>query len=324
MLSGTSSKIIKEELEKLDVVIRENLKSDIELVGEVSGYTIASGGKRMRPLILIFAAKSSGFDPEGLYDLAAAIEFIHTATLLHDDVVDESDSRRGKPTANVSFGNAAAVLVGDFLYSRAFQLMVRVGKSSIFPIMADATNSISEGEILQLSQIGNMDVTEERYFEIIDAKTSRLFQAASQLGAVISGRNSNEIRGFLDYGRHLGAAFQIMDDVLDYVGQKSELGKNLGDDLFEGKLTLPIIHCLRNATSDERHLIESAVSSRREDVSVLSQVTALIEHTGSIEYSKSLANLQVELALKAINFLPETSYKELLCEFARSAVMRDR
>ena len=324
MLSGTSSKIIKEELEKLDVVIRENLKSDVELVGEVSRYTIASGGKRMRPLILIFAAKSSGFDPEGLYDLAAAIEFIHTATLLHDDVVDESDSRRGKPTANVSFGNAAAVLVGDFLYSRAFQLMVRVGKSSIFPIMADATNSISEGEILQLSQIGNMDVTEERYFEIIDAKTSRLFQAASQLGAVISGRNSNEIRGFLDYGRHLGAAFQIMDDVLDYVGQKSELGKNLGDDLFEGKLTLPIIHCLRNATSDERHLIESAVSSRREDVSVLSQVTALIEHTGSIEYSKSLANLQVELALEAINFLPETSYKELLCDFARSAVMRDR
>ena len=323
MLSGTSSKIIKEELEKLDVVIRENLKSDVELVGEVSRYTIASGGKRMRPLILIFAAKSSGFDPEGLYDLAAAIEFIHTATLLHDDVVDESDSRRGKPTANVSFGNAAAVLVGDFLYSRAFQLMVRVGKSSIFPIMADATNSISEGEILQLSQIGNMDVTEERYFEIIDAKTSRLFQAASQLGAVISGRNSNEIRGFLDYGRHLGAAFQIMDDVLDYVGQKSELGKNLGDDLFEGKLTLPIIHCLRNATSDERHLIESAVSSRREDVSVLSQVTALIEHTGSIEYSKSLANLQVELALEAINFLPETSCKELLCDFARSAVLRD-
>jgi octaprenyl-diphosphate synthase len=324
MLFGTSSKFIKEELRKLDVVIRENLKSDVELVGEVGRYTIAAGGKRIRPLILIFAAKSSGRDPEGLYDLAAAIEFIHTATLLHDDVVDDSGSRRGKPTANVSFGNAAAVLVGDFLYSRAFQLMVRVGKGDIFPIMADATNSISEGEILQLSQIGKMNITEERYFEIIDAKTSRLFQAASQLGAVISERKPDEIRCFLNYGRHLGAAFQIIDDVLDYVGQKSELGKNLGDDLFEGKLTLPIIHCLRNATLDERRLIESAVSSSREDASALSQVTALIQRKGSIEYSKSLANLQVELALKSINFLPETVYKELLCDFARSAVMRDR
>jgi len=324
MLSGTSLKFIKEELEKLDVVIRENLKSDVELVGEVSRYTIASGGKRIRPLILIFAAKSSGFEPVGLYELAAAIELIHTATLLHDDVVDESGSRRGKPTANVSFGNAAAVLVGDFLYSRAFQLMVKVGRSDVFPIMADVTNSISEGEIFQLSQIGNMDVTEERYFEIIDAKTSRLFQAASQLGAVISERIDNEVKGFLDYGRHLGAAFQIMDDLLDYVGQKTEIGKNLGDDLFEGKLTLPIIHCLRNATQDERHLIERAVSGRQKDASVLGQVTALIEHSGSIDYSKSLADLQVELALKSINFLPETLYKGILCDFARSAVMRDR
>ena len=324
MLSGTSLKFIKEELEKLDVVIRENLKSDVELVGEVSRYTIASGGKRIRPLILIFAAKSSGFEPVGLYELAAAIELIHTATLLHDDVVDESGSRRGKPAANVSFGNAAAVLVGDFLYSRAFQLMVKVGRSDVFPIMADVTNSISEGEILQLSQIGNMDVTEERYFEIIDAKTSRLFQAASQLGAVISERIDNEVKGFLDYGRHLGAAFQIMDDLLDYVGQKTEIGKNLGDDLFEGKLTLPIIHCLRNATQDERHLIERAVSGRQKDASVLGQVTALIERSGSIDYSKSLADLQVELALKSINFLPETLYKGILCDFARSAVMRDR
>ena len=324
MLSGTSLKFIKEELEKLDVVIRENLKSDVELVGEVSRYTIASGGKRIRPLILIFAAKSSGFEPVGLYELAAAIELIHTATLLHDDVVDESGSRRGKPAANVSFGNAAAVLVGDFLYSRAFQLMVKVGRSDVFPIMADVTNSISEGEILQLSQVGNMDITEESYFEIIDAKTSRLFQAASQLGAVISERIDNEVKGFLDYGRHLGAAFQIMDDLLDYVGQKTEIGKNLGDDLFEGKLTLPIIHCLRNATQDERHLIERAVSGRQKDASVLGQVTALIERSGSIDYSKSLADLQVELALKSINFLPETLYKEILCDFARSAVLRDR
>ena len=324
MLSETSSKFIRDELEKLDAVIRENLKSDVELVGKVGGHTISAGGKRIRPLILIFTAKSSGFDPDGLYELAAAVELIHTATLLHDDVVDESDSRRGKPTANVSFGNAAAVLVGDFFYSRAFQLMVKVGKGDVFPIMADATNSISEGEILQLSQIGNMDLTEERYFEIIDAKTSRLFQAASQLGAIISERNDNEIRGFLEYGRHLGAAFQIMDDVLDYVGKKSELGKNLGDDLLEGKITLPIIHCLRNATQDERHLIESAMRGRRQDTSVLGQVTGLIERSGSIEYSKSLADLQVELALKSINFLPETLYKELLCDFARSAVLRDR
>jgi len=324
MLSETSSKLIRDELEKLDVVIRENLKSDVELVGEVGSHTISAGGKRIRPLILIFAAKTSGFDPDGLYELAAAVELIHTATLLHDDVVDESGLRRGKPTANVSFGNAAAVLVGDFFYSRAFQLMVKVGKGDVFPIMADATNSISEGEILQLSQIGNLDLTEERYFEIIDAKTSQLFQAASQLGAIISERNDKEIRGFLEYGRHLGAAFQIMDDVLDYVGKKSELGKNLGDDLLEGKITLPIIHCLRNATQDERHLIESVVSGCRKDASVLGQVTALIEHSGSIEYSKSLADLQVELALKSINFLPETLYKELLCDFARSAVLRDR
>ena len=324
MLSGTSLKFIKEELEKLDAVICENLTSDVELVGEVGRYTIASGGKRIRPLILIFAAKSSGFEPAELYELAAAIELIHTATLLHDDVVDESGSRRGKPTANVSFGNAAAVLVGDFLYSRAFQLMVRVGKNDVFSIMADATNSISEGEILQLSQVGNMDITEESYFEIIDAKTSRLFQAASQLGAVISERNDDEVKGFLEYGMHLGAAFQIMDDVLDYVGQKSELGKNLGDDLLEGKLTLPIIHFLRNATQGERHQIESALSGRHKDASLLGQVTALIEHSGSIDYSKSLANLQVELALKSINFLPETIYKEILCDFARSAVTRDR
>ena len=324
MLSETSSKFIRDELEKLDAVIRENLKSDVELVSEVGSHTIAAGGKRIRPLILIFAAKSSGCDPDGLYELAAAVELIHTATLLHDDVVDESGSRRGKPTANVSFGNAVAVLVGDFFYSRAFQLMVKVGKGDVFPIMADATNSISEGEILQLSQIGNMDLTEERYFEIIDAKTSRLFQAASQLGAIISERNDNEIRGFLEYGRHLGAAFQIMDDVLDYVGQKTELGKNLGDDLFEGKLTLPTINCLRNATRGERRLIESALSGRQKDASLLGQVRALIEHSGSIDYSKSLANLQVELALKSINFLPETSYKEILCDFARSAVLRDR
>jgi octaprenyl-diphosphate synthase len=323
MLSGTSSKFINEELEKLDVVIRENLKSDVKLVGEVGRYTISSGGKRMRPLILIFAAKSSGFDGEVIYDLAASIEFIHTATLLHDDVVDDSGSRRGRPSANASFGNAAAVLVGDFLYSRAFQLMVKAGNSDVFRIMANATNSISEGEILQLSQIGNTDLTEERYFKIIDSKTSRLFQASSQLGALISERKDDEIEGFIKYGRHLGAAFQIMDDVLDYVGQKSQIGKNLGDDMSEGKLTLPLIHCLRNATPDERCFIESAVG-RQGDAVALSRVTALIQQKGSIEYSKSLANRQAKLAVEALSFLPDTVYRELLCDFARLAVLRDR
>ena len=250
-----STTITNELLSRLNEEIAAQLVSQVPLVGEVARYTIDSGGKRLRPILLLLAANSLGYEHRRAVQLAAAIEFVHTATLLHDDVVDSSAVRRGLQTANERFGNAAAVLVGDFLYSRAFQIMVDVGESRVFRIMADATNDISEGEVLQLSNVKNVDLTVDSYFEMIRSKTARLFEAAAMLGGIVAGGEKGVITNFGKYGAHIGTAFQIVDDVLDYDGAEDQIGKKLGDDLAEGKITLPMIHALEHGSIEDLSLI---------------------------------------------------------------------
>ncbi|MBL8420121.1 MAG: polyprenyl synthetase family protein, partial [Dechloromonas sp.] len=243
--------LIEPDMKAVDAVIRDRLHSEVVLVRQVAEYIIGSGGKRMRPALVLLAAGAMGYEGQRHHDLAAVVEFIHTATLLHDDVVDESDLRRGRNTANAIFGNAASVLVGDFLYSRAFQMMVEVDDMHVMRILSDATNVIAEGEVLQLMNCHDADVDEQRYLQVIRYKTAKLFEAAAQLGAILGGAGPEVESALADYGMHLGTAFQLIDDVLDYSGLEVDTGKHLGDDLAEGKPTLPLIHVLQNGTPDQ-------------------------------------------------------------------------
>ncbi len=247
--------LIADDMDKVDVVIRDRLKSEVMLIRRVADYIIGSGGKRLRPALVILSAKACGYTGKHHHELAAVVEFIHTATLLHDDVVDDSRMRRGRATANSTFGNAAAVLVGDFLYSRAFQMMVEVRDMRIMEVLADATNTIAEGEVMQLLHIHNADVTEQDYLRVIHSKTARLFEAAGRLGAIIAGVAPALEGALAEYGMHLGTAFQLVDDILDYSGDLAQTGKNLGDDLAEGKATLPLIHAMRNGSSAQAAII---------------------------------------------------------------------
>src|SRR4051812_46991728 len=300
---------VSADLQRVDALIGARLESDVELVRQVATYIIGSGGQRPRPALLLLAAGAAGYKPgpagDMRFELAAVIEFIHTATLLHDDVVDESDLRRGRETANAAFGNAASVLVGDFLYSRAFQMMVTVNNMRVMEVMAEATNTIAEGEVLQLLNIHDPKVDEARYLEVIHRKTAKLFEAAARLAGVMAGVSPALEKGLADYGTRLGTAFQLVDDVLDYSGDSSAIGKNVGDDLAEGKPTLPLIYAMRMGTPAQAGLIRDAiVNGGREG---FAEIVAAIDATGALGYARRAARTEADAAQSAIQCLPESA-----------------
>jgi octaprenyl-diphosphate synthase len=312
---------VSDDLVAADAVVRRELASDVVLVNQIAEYIIGAGGKRLRPLLTLLAARAAGAPIGGDHVLGSIIiEFIHTATLLHDDVVDGSGQRRGRSTANAVFGNSASVLVGDFLYSRAFQMMVRLGQPRIMAIMADATNVIAEGEVLQLMNAGDPDTTEARYLDVIYRKTARLFEAGAQIAAVIAGADTDIENALARYGRHLGNAFQLVDDSLDYLGDPATRGKNVGDDLAEGKPTLPVIYALQHGTEEQRTLLHRAISESSLDQ--IEAVIAAIETSGGLEYTSQLAQREVDQALVALEPLPESVHKEALKKLAAFAISR--
>ena len=312
---------IRDDLVRVDEVIRRRLHSDVALVRAIGQYIVDAGGKRIRPALLLLSAGALGVRSDTRHEMAAVIEFIHTATLLHDDVVDESTLRRGRKTANAEFGNAASVLVGDFLYSRSFQMMVEAGNLRVMQVIADATNVISEGEVLQLLNVNDPDTDEESYLRVIRYKTARLFEAATQVGAILAGASAPVEASLTEYGMRVGTAFQLIDDVLDYSGDLADMGKNLGDDLAEGKPTLPLIHALRQSgNEDERQRIRRAIEQGGLDE--MEPILATIESTGALEYTRRLAQDEADQALTALNALPESPYKKGLAALARFAVER--
>ena len=311
---------VADELRRLDQVIVDRLASDVALVNQVSQYIIGAGGKRLRPLAVLLAARACGYRGARHVEAAAIIEFIHTATLLHDDVVDGSGLRRGRDTANQVFGNQASVLVGDYLYSRAFQMMVELGDMRVQGIMADATNTIAMGEVLQLMNAHDPDTSEQRYLEVIYRKTARLFEAGAQMAAILAQAPPVVERAMLAYGRHLGTAFQLVDDALDYRADRDELGKNLGDDLAEGKPTLPLIHALANSAPQDAARLRAAIEHGA--VEELEAITRTIESSGGLEYTARLARRERDLAIEALAELPDSAYKQALRALADFAVSR--
>lgn len=315
-----SQALVADEMSRVDAVITENLASDVVLINQLSHYIISSGGKRLRPQLVLMAANACGYSGQNHITVAAIIEFIHTATLLHDDVVDASELRRGKDTANNIWGNEAAVLVGDFLYSRAFEMMVTVDSMQIMQILAGTTNVIAEGEVMQLLNVNDADTTEQRYLDVIHAKTARLFQAATHLGGVLSGASEETCEQLKRYGMHLGTAFQLIDDVLDYTQSAEEMGKNLGDDLAEGKPTLPLILAMKNGTPEQAASVRRAIETGGlEDIDA---VLAVIHATGALEESRALAASEALLAEEALSALPEGCWKQAMVAIARFVTQR--
>ncbi|MDG4550730.1 MAG: octaprenyl diphosphate synthase [Candidatus Contendobacter sp.] len=311
---------IADDLRAVDALIRRQLHSDVALIDQLAGYIIGGGGKRLRPVAVLLAAQACGYAGDAHIAAAAIVEFIHTATLLHDDVVDESSLRRGRETANAIWGNQASVLVGDFLYSRSFQMMVDIGSLRLMDIMADTTNTIAEGEVMQLLNCHDPDTTEERYMAVIHCKTAKLFEAAAQLGAVLAGQPMDVELALGRYGLHLGTAFQLIDDVLDYRASSAELGKNIGDDLAEGKPTLPLIHAMRYGTPEEGRIIRAAIEHG--GLEQLDLVTRTIESTGALDYTERLASEQAERAIAELAVLPDSPARDALIGLAQFAVSR--
>ncbi len=312
--------LAREEMEAVNALILRSLRSDVALIGQLGHYIISAGGKRLRPLLVLLAARACGYRGSRHIDIAAIIEFIHTATLLHDDVVDDSDMRRGRQTANDIWGNEAAVLVGDFLYSRSFEMMVEVGSMRVMEILSHATNTIAEGEVLQLLNCNDPDTTEERYMEVIYRKTARLFEAGTLLAAVLAERSAEEEQAMADYGRYLGSAFQLIDDVLDYSATSEALGKNIGDDLAEGKPTLPLIHAMAHGTPQQRELIREAI--REGGLEQIDQVREAIETTGAIAYTAQLARGEAEKAKQALARFEPSPWRQALADLADFSVRR--
>ncbi|MDD5578629.1 MAG: polyprenyl synthetase family protein [Methylobacter sp.] len=309
------------EAKAVDQLIIDELSSDVILINQMSHYIVGSGGKRLRPMLLLLAAKALGGVNEHHLILAAVIEFIHTATLLHDDVVDDSDLRRGKESANAVWGNPASVLVGDYLYSSAFEMMVRTGNMRVMEILSQTTTAIAEGEVLQLLNCNNPETTEDKYLEVIARKTAILFSAATRLSAVIVGASAKIEEGLANYGQHLGIAFQLIDDVLDYKANKEELGKNLGDDLAEGKPTLPLIYAIQNGSKSEAKIITDAIRNSNRDA--FNEVYAVVQKTKAIEYTEQLAEAEAQKAIKSLNLLPNSLYKDALISLAKFSVQRN-
>ena len=304
----------------VDQVIADRLASGVPLVGQISQYIIAAGGKRLRPALLLMLSGALGYQQAHRFSLAAVVEFIHTATLLHDDVVDDSTLRRGRPTANETFGNPASVLVGDFLYSRAFQMMVEVGQMRIMEILADATNIISEGEVLQLMNMHDASLSEEGYLLVIRSKTAKLFEASARLAAVLAGSSPEVEEACATYGQALGTAFQIIDDVLDYDGDPTELGKNLGDDLREGKATLPLIVAMQRGTPEQAAIVRHAIENGSADQ--LEQIVAIVRQTGALSAARDAAAAEAQRAIAALAQLPTNDYSASLLQLAAQLLNR--
>lgn len=312
--------LISEDMQAVDQLIRQQLHSEVVLINQLGAYIINSGGKRLRPVLVLLAARACDYQGNAHIDVAAIIEFIHTATLLHDDVVDDSSLRRGRETANAIWGNEASVLVGDFLYSRSFQMMVAIRSMRVMDILANTTNTIAEGEVMQLLNCQDPDTTEERYMDVILCKTAKLFEAAAQLGAVLADRPLSEEEALANYGMHLGTAFQLIDDMLDYSDSSAAIGKNIGDDLAEGKPTLPLIYAMRHSAPQEASIIREAIlQGGRQNIGV---ITKTIESTGAIAYTTALAKLESERAIAALEAIPESPYKEALISLAEFSVSR--
>ena len=307
-------------MKAVDAVVRVRLHSDVVLVRQVAEYIVAGGGKRMRPALVVLVANALGYRGSHHHELAAVVEFIHTATLLHDDVVDESSLRRGRETANALFGNAASVLVGDFLYSRAFQMMTAVGSMRVMEVLSEATNVIAEGEVLQLMNCNNPDITTEQYLQVIHYKTAKLFEAAARLGAILANADAGIEQAMAEYGAHLGNAFQLVDDALDYSGDEAETGKRLGDDLAEGKTTLPLIHVMARGNAEQSKNVRTAIESGGREL--FSEVLAAIHATGALEATLQAAAVESAAAKEALVALPASRYKDSLLEFADFAVAR--
>ncbi len=311
--------LIADDIAATDRLILERTRSDVVLINQIGHYIISSGGKRLRPLLVLLSARACGYEGRHHHTMAAVIEYIHTSTLLHDDVVDESDTRRGRETANAVWGNAASVLVGDFLYSRSFEMMVEPGLMRIMEVMSEATNVIAAGEVMQLLNIGNAEVDEAGYLEVIYRKTAKLFEAAARMGPVLTGQPELE-EPFAAYGRHLGAAFQLIDDALDYMGDPEKLGKNIGDDLAEGKPTLPLIYILEHGEEADRTLVRQAIETH--DLSLLEPVRSAIERSGALDYTLRAAERETERAIDALKAIPPSPYRDALGALARLALQR--
>ena len=312
--------LVASDLAAVDVEIRRQLASDVALVNQVGDYIVGGGGKRLRPLLVVLAARAAGARDSIHIPAAALIEFIHTATLLHDDVVDNSSRRRGRETANHAFGNPASVLVGDFLYSRAFQMMATLDSAAVIRVMADATNTIAAGEVLQLMNSGDPDTTEIRYMEVIYRKTARLFEAGAQIAAIVARAPAGVEAALARYGKHLGIAFQLVDDALDYGGDADELGKDIGDDLAEGKPTLPLIHALAHSDAESASLIRNAIESGGIDEQ--GPIRAVVESTGGLDYTARLAEEEAKRAEEALADVPASAYRDALAALARYSVSR--
>ena len=303
---------VEDDFQAVDNLIRGNLNSDVPLVEEIAAYLVDAGGKRLRPLLVLLCAKACGYQHDQHIKLAAVIEFLHTAMLLHDDVVDDSELRRGRKTVNAAWGNAPSVLVGDFLHSRAFEMMVEIGNMRVMQILSRATNVIAEGEVQQLCSVRNPATTEQDYLEIISRKTARLFQAAAHAGAVLAGAPPESEKALRDYGLHLGIAFQLVDDQLDYLGEAETLGKNVGDDLAEGKVTLPLIAAMRNGDDQQKRFIENAI--REGGVENLPEIIRLVQQTGALEYTGDMANAERCKALDCLTRVEDSSYKTAMTQ----------
>lgn len=308
------------EMAQVDAVIHRRLASEVVLINQISHYIVSAGGKRLRPMLVLLFSRALGFEQPARFEMAATVEFIHTATLLHDDVVDESSLRRGRQTANALFGNAASVLVGDFLYSRAFQMMVSVERMRVLEVLADATNVIAEGEVLQLMNMHDPDISVEDYLRVIRYKTAKLFEASARIGAVLSGSDAALEAACAAYGQALGTAFQIADDLLDYEGTTAALGKNVGDDLREGKPTLPLLAAMSRGTPEERELIRHAIQNG--EVERLDEIVAIVRRTGALDITREAARAEAERARAHISALPSSQFKDALLRLTVLAVDR--
>ncbi|KAA0890664.1 octaprenyl diphosphate synthase [Pusillimonas sp. ANT_WB101] len=312
---------ISDDMKAVDAVIRARLDSDVVLIRTIGEYIVGAGGKRMRPALLLLVAKALGYQGSTHHLLAAVVEFIHTATLLHDDVVDESDLRRGRSTANAMFGNAASVLVGDYLYSRSFEMMVESDSMHAMSVLSAATTVIAEGEVLQLLNVHDPDVSLDRYLQVVRYKTAKLFEAAAQVGAIVAGASQAQQTAAATYGRHIGTAFQLIDDVLDYTGDAEALGKNVGDDLREGKPTLPLIRVMEIGNAEQRQLVQDAIRHGEGDFAAVAQA---IRDTDALGYTREAAVAEAELARQALAEFPASAHQEMLLSFCAFAVERDR
>jgi octaprenyl-diphosphate synthase len=318
--TATPLSIIAQDMREVDQVIARRLDSSVPLIGQVSRYIIAAGGKRLRPALLLLTCGALNYQGSQRFNLAAVVEFIHTATLLHDDVVDDSALRRGNATANETFGNPASVLVGDFLYSRAFQMMVDAQNMRVMEVLADATNVIAEGEVLQLMNMHNAALDEAGYIQVIRSKTAKLFEASARVGAILAGSTPELEELCADYGQALGTAFQVIDDVLDYTGEAAVMGKNVGDDLREGKATLPLIAAMQRGTAEQRELVKTAIETG--GVAMLDQVVATVKTTGALDVARLAATQEAQRAIAAARELPASPYTDCLIQLAEQLLER--